>query len=76
MKPKKSTTLVATPPKMACTIHITCHESSEDGKLNVEMNYEGDTYLAAYLLQDAMRYIDERIEEENEVNTPPLRVVK
>lgn len=37
----------------ACYILITCEEPSEDGKMQVEMTYEGDTVLASYILQGA-----------------------
>jgi hypothetical protein len=39
--------------KNACTILISCKEPSEDGKMQVEMSYEGDEVLAAYLLENA-----------------------
>ncbi len=39
--------------KNACYVLITCSEPSEDGKIEVEMTYEGDATLAEYLLQSA-----------------------
>jgi hypothetical protein len=45
--------------KHVCYVLITCEEPSEDGKIQVEMTYEGDATLAAYLLQGAQSFIDE-----------------
>ena len=39
--------------KNACYVLITCSEPSEDGKIEVEMTYEGDAVLAAYLIESA-----------------------
>lgn len=45
--------------KHVCYVLITCDPPSDDGKMNVEMSYEGDASLAAYLLQGAQSFIDE-----------------
>jgi hypothetical protein len=37
---------------------ITCGEPSKDGKMQVEMTYQGDEGLASYLLESAQRIID------------------
>ncbi|MEL7431521.1 MAG: hypothetical protein AAGI90_03205 [Chlamydiota bacterium] len=37
----------------ACYVLITCKEPSEDGKMEVELSYEGDETLAAYLVESA-----------------------
>lgn len=50
----------------ACYVLITCDNPSEDGKMNVEMNYDGDPMLAAYLLQGAQSYLED-IEIEQDV---------
>jgi hypothetical protein len=42
----------------ACYVLITCGEPSEDGKMEVEMTYEGDACLAAYLIESAQGFID------------------
>ena len=47
--------------KNACYVLITCEEPTEDGKMHVEMTYEGDTVLAAYLLENAQSILDERL---------------
>ena len=44
----------------ACYILITCGEPSEDGKMQVEMTYEGDALLAAYLLESAQGMIEHK----------------
>jgi hypothetical protein len=47
----------------ACYVLITCGEPSEDGKMQVEMSYEGDQTLAAYLVESAQNVFDHQIEE-------------
>ena len=46
--------------KHACYVLITCDAPSDDGKMQVEMSYEGDAALAAYILQGAQLRIDEQ----------------
>lgn len=46
--------------KHACYVLITCDEPTDDGNMQVEMTYEGDVALAAYLLQGAQSIIDEK----------------
>ena len=53
----------------ACYVLITCGEPKPDGQMDVEMAYDGDPVLAAYLLQSAQSYIDE-IDEEEEWDLP------
>jgi len=48
--------------KNACYVLITCGEPSEDGKMEVEMTYEGDACLAAYLIESAQGLLDEQQE--------------
>ncbi|MCH9625184.1 MAG: hypothetical protein S4CHLAM123_03540 [Chlamydiales bacterium] len=43
----------------ACYILITCGQPSPDGKMSVEMTYEGDPMLASYLLENAQGFIDQ-----------------
>lgn len=45
--------------KHACYVLITCDEPSDDGQMQVEMSYEGDATLAAYILHGAQLRIDE-----------------
>ena len=42
----------------ACHVLITCQEPNNEGKMNVEMTYEGDACLAAYLIESAQGFID------------------
>lgn len=50
----------------ACYVLITCDEPTADGTMQVEMTYEGDATLAAYLLQDAQSFIPENNESNAE----------
>ncbi|MBT3394340.1 MAG: hypothetical protein HN411_04430 [Waddliaceae bacterium] len=43
--------------KKACSLVITCQEPNDDGNMHVEMTCEGDTTLAAYLLEEAQYYL-------------------
>ncbi|MFQ5729923.1 MAG: hypothetical protein ACE5GN_06150 [Waddliaceae bacterium] len=49
----------------ACYVLITCDSPLVDGRMNVEMSYEGDPVLAAYLLQGAQTYLEEQSFEED-----------
>ncbi len=44
----------------ACFVLITCGKPSEEGDMQVELKYEGDLALAAYLIQGAQNYMDEQ----------------
>jgi hypothetical protein len=46
-------------PQHACRILITCTEPTGDGKMDVEMTYEGDPTLASYLLERAQAYVEQ-----------------
>ena len=43
--------------KNACYVLITCQEPTDDGQMHVEMTYDGDMDLAAYLIESAHRQI-------------------
>lgn len=43
---------------------ITCNKPSESGKMQVELSFGGETNLAAYLVDSAQTYFDERAKEE------------
>ena len=47
--------------KHACYVLITCSEPSEEGKMEVEMSYEGDEMLAAFLIDNASQAFDEKL---------------
>jgi hypothetical protein len=42
----------------ACYVLITCGKPGVDGKMSVEMTYEGDPLLASFLLENAQGLID------------------
>jgi hypothetical protein len=46
----------------ACFVLITCGEPTEDGKMEVEMIYEGDVSLVAYLIEGAQGLIENQNE--------------
>lgn len=46
----------------SCYVLITCTDPCNSGKMEVEMSYQGDASLAAYLLQGAQQMIDEEEE--------------
>lgn len=43
-----------------CYVLITCGSPSSDGKMEVEMSYDGDEVLAAYLVDNAQQVFDDR----------------
>ncbi len=45
--------------KNACYVLITCGEPTDDGKMQVELTYEGDSDLASYLVDAAQSYLEE-----------------
>ena len=42
---------------------VTCQKPINDGRMQVEMTYEGDPILAAYLLEGAQEYLNEEERE-------------
>lgn len=48
----------------ACYVLITCGNPAKDGSMQVNMSYEGDPTLAAYLLQGAQNILEEEDDEE------------
>lgn len=51
-----------------CYVLITCGSPSNDGKMEVEMSYEGDEVLASYLIDNA-----QQVFEANRVKATKLR---
>lgn len=48
-----------------CYVLITADDPSDQGQMHVELSYEGDPVLAAYLLEGAQDFIDiDDVEEE------------
>lgn len=48
----------------ACSITITCCEPDGQGDMHVDMSYEGDPCLVAFLLQGALNRVEEEVEEQ------------
>jgi hypothetical protein len=48
----------------ACFVLITCTAPSDDGKMDVQMCYEGDEVLASYLVDNAQQVFDDRSRSE------------
>jgi hypothetical protein len=59
----------------SCYVLITCGQPSEDGQMQVEMTYQGDAALAAYLLQGAQLFIDQE-EDLDSYSAPVIRLVE
>lgn len=60
----------------SCYVLITCGQPTEDGQMQVEMTYQGDTTLAAYLLQGAQLFIDqEDNNKEEDYSSSAIRLV-
>src|SRR5690606_21496645 len=49
----------------ACCILISCTEPGPDGQMRVEMHFEGDETLAAFLVQNAGQILEERFERQS-----------
>jgi hypothetical protein len=47
----------------ACYILITCSKPSEDGKMDVELEFDGDEDLASFLIENAGQVFEERLRE-------------
>lgn len=43
----------------ACTILITCEKAAHNGKMQVEMSFDGDSDLAALLIDNAQTYLEQ-----------------
>ncbi len=50
-----------------CYVLITCDAPEADGRMDVQMTYEGDASLAAYLIQGAQDFIEEQTEDQTEI---------
>ncbi len=46
--------------KCACYVLITCSEPNAEGKMEVEMDYQGDEDLAAFLIESASQVFEDR----------------
>ena len=45
--------------KTICYVLLTCSEPNEGGSMEVEMNYEGERWLASYLIKSAQGVLEE-----------------
>jgi len=45
----------------ACFVLITCSAPSAEGKMEVQMHFEGDESLASFLVENAAQVFDDRI---------------
>ena len=48
----------------ACYVLITCTAPTDDGKMDVQMFYEGDEVLASYLVDNAQQVFDDQSRSE------------
>ena len=60
----------------SCYVLITCGQPSEDGQMQVEMTYQGDTSLASYLVQGAQFYLDQEEEQDSPISSPTTRTLQ
>ena len=49
--------------RCSCCVLITCSEPSSDGKMEVEMSFEGEESLAAFLIDNAAQVFDEKLSQ-------------
>lgn len=60
----------------SCYVLITCGQPSEDGQMQVEMTYQGDTSLASYLVQGAQFYLDQEENQEAPIPSPKAKTLQ
>ena len=48
----------------ACYVLISCSEPNAAGKMEVEMHYEGDETLAAFLIDNAAQVFEDRFQKQ------------
>jgi hypothetical protein len=46
----------------ACYVLLTCSPPSTDGKMEVEMAYEGEDFLASYLIDNAQSFFATKLD--------------
>jgi hypothetical protein len=49
--------------RCACFVLISCSEPSHEGRMEVQMHFEGDETLAAFLVENAGQVFDEQISQ-------------
>ena len=45
--------------KTICYVLITCSEPNDDGTIEVEMKYDGESWLAAYVIKSASEILED-----------------
>ncbi|MEN9654161.1 MAG: hypothetical protein RL235_273 [Chlamydiota bacterium] len=50
----------------ACCVLITCSRPSKEGNMEVELSFEGEESLAAFLIDNASQVFDDRLQEETQ----------
>lgn len=50
----------------ACYVLITCSRPKENGSMDVELHYEGDTTLASYLVHSAGEIFEKKFQQDIE----------
>ena len=53
----------------ACYVLITCDDPTPDGKMKIEMSYEGEIDLAALMIDKAYSFIHEELESYEELTS-------
>ncbi len=48
----------------ACYVLVACNSPNNKGKIQVEMSYEGDPVMAAYLLEGAKNFLNHEEDQE------------
>jgi hypothetical protein len=56
-----------------CYVLLTCGEPAEDGTMQIEMTYEGDATVAAYMLQGAQVYMNDQELDSTNSKVEPLQ---
>lgn len=49
---------------LACYVLVSCGKPTPTGEMPVQCTFEGDTLLAAYLLEKAQRYLESQVASE------------
>jgi len=49
--------------KTICYVLLTCTQANGEGSMEVDMKYEGERWLAAYLVKSAQRILEEEEDE-------------
>jgi len=53
--------------KNLCYVLLTCSHPAEDGKMMIEVAYEGDDNIACYLIDSAQEVLSEKVNQSQNV---------